>query len=74
MRHRRRDPEMKVSVNNRRCHRYGICVVEAPEVFWLVEDGQLRYDSRPDMSRQDQVRMAARCCPMQAIAIQERAK
>jgi len=63
---------LQVSVNNRRCHRYGICQAEAEEIFWLGSDGRLRYDTRPPPELHDQARMAARLCPMQAIVIEER--
>ncbi|KAA2265272.1 ferredoxin [Solihabitans fulvus] len=58
---------MRISVHNGRCHRYGVCQAEAPEVFQLDQDGRLRYEARPDADQAAQVRMAARCCPMQAI-------
>lgn len=60
-----------VSVNNRRCHRYGICVMEAANVFALAEDGRLQFDAQPPNEEQEPARMAARMCPMQAIIIEE---
>ncbi|MCK2243078.1 MULTISPECIES: 4Fe-4S domain-containing protein [unclassified Crossiella] len=61
-----------VSVDNERCQRYGICETAAPEVFQLVEDGRLRYDTSPHAQFATQAKAAARCCPMRAITVQER--
>jgi ferredoxin len=71
---RRSDPELRVSVNNARCHRYGICQSEAEGVFLLASDGRLRYDARPPTSEYDQVLAAARYCPMQAIIVERRTR
>jgi ferredoxin len=71
---RRRDPEVRVTVNNARCHRYGICQAEADGVFLLTSEGRLRYDSRPDASEHENVLAAARYCPMQAIIVERRAR
>jgi sulfoxide reductase heme-binding subunit YedZ len=68
------DPELRVTVNNARCHRYGICQAEADGVFALATDGRLRYDSRPPVSEHDNVLAAARYCPMQAIIVERRAR
>jgi ferredoxin len=62
-------PAVKVSVDNNHCELYAICQQEAPEVFELGADGRLRYDAVPDASQTPAVRQAARCCPMQAIAL-----
>ncbi len=70
---RRAPAELRVTVNNRRCHRYGICQAEAGDIFRLASDGRLHYDARPHPDRRGQARMAARLCPMQAITIEERA-
>lgn len=69
---RPREPELRVTVNNARCHRYGICQAEAEGVFLLASDGRLRYDSRPPTSEHDAVLAAARYCPMQAIFVEKR--
>lgn len=63
--------EIRISVNNRRCHRYGICEAEAGSVFQLTPDGRLRYRASPEPGEYHQVVMAARLCPMQAISIRE---
>ncbi|HVV24095.1 MAG TPA: ferredoxin [Pseudonocardiaceae bacterium] len=69
-----RAPELRVTVNNNRCHRYGICQAEADGVFLLAHDGRLRFDSRPPVSENDNVLAAARYCPMQAITVERRAR
>lgn len=67
-------PELRVTVNNNRCHRYGICQDEAGGVFLLAHDGRLRYDSRPPVEENDHVLNAARYCPMQAITVERRTR
>ncbi|HEX3781502.1 MAG TPA: ferredoxin [Pseudonocardiaceae bacterium] len=67
-------PAIRVIVNNRRCHQYGICQAEAGKVFQLHADGQLLYDHRPPEGERERTLMAARHCPMQAITIVERAR
>ena len=62
------DP-VKISVDNNRCHIYGICQQEAPEVFRISEGGSLHYTSAVPAEFAAQARQAVRCCPMQAIAI-----
>ena len=64
--------ELLVSVDNHRCHRYGICQAEAPASFQVTEDGRLDYDRRPPAAARDHVLMAARSCPMQAIHLESR--
>ena len=65
---------MDVSVNNEKCHRYGTCQAEAPDVFQLIEDNRLTYNRRPPEEHFAQARQAARACPMRAIEIRERVK
>ena len=65
--------QVRISVNNRRCHRYGICEAEADSVFHLTPDGRLRYRAKPEPEEYQEVLMAVRLCPMQAITIRERA-
>ncbi|HEY0804541.1 MAG TPA: ferredoxin [Pseudonocardiaceae bacterium] len=71
---RQTHPELRVTVNNERCHRYGICQAEADGVFLLTSDGRLRYDSRPPATEYDDVLAAARYCPMQAIIVEKRSR
>jgi ferredoxin len=61
-----------VSVDNHRCHRYVICQAEAPHSFEITKDGRLAYQRRPSDGRREDVLMAARSCPMQAIHVEER--
>jgi ferredoxin len=69
----RRPARIRISVDNKRCHRYGICEAEAGSVFRLTPDGRLRYRARPEPAEYPDVLMAARLCPMQAVTIRERA-
>lgn len=64
-------PRYTVSVNNDRCHRFGTCQYEAPDLFQLTAVG-LRY--RRSVGKQDleQAKSAVRCCPMMAIKLEER--
>jgi ferredoxin len=71
---RTRAPRLRVSVNNRRCHRYGICQLEADQVFRIAPDGRLQFDAHPPADQHEPARMAARMCPMQAIVVEERAR
>lgn len=61
---------LRISVDNQRCHRYGFCQTEAPDVFQLREDGRLAYRQQPDVARNPDVRSAVRACPMRAIQLQ----
>jgi ferredoxin len=60
----------RVVVDNDRCELYGICEAEAPTLFALGPDGRLTY--RRSLGDEDvaQAASAARCCPMQAIALE----
>lgn len=69
---RRHEPHLRITVDNDRCHRYGICQAEAEGVFLLTSDGRLRYDPKPPPSEHDRVLAAARYCPMQAIIVEGR--
>ncbi|WP_165845816.1 FAD-dependent oxidoreductase [Streptacidiphilus pinicola] len=61
---------VRVSVDNNRCHIYGICQQEAPEVFRISDGGSLHYTGSVPAEFAAKARQAARCCPMQAIGIQ----
>ncbi|MDQ7810901.1 ferredoxin [Amycolatopsis sp. A133] len=61
---------LKISVDNQRCHRYGFCQAEAPDVFQLREDGRLAYRQQPELARNLDVISAARACPMRAIQLE----
>lgn len=66
--------KLRISVNNEKCHRYGICQAEAPDLFRLVGEDRLSYHQRPDHSQLKQARAAARSCPMRAIELRERSR
>jgi sulfoxide reductase heme-binding subunit YedZ len=63
--------KVRVSVDNQRCKRYGICQAESPELFRLLEDGRLRYVRDADTEELAGALAAARSCPMRAIQLQE---
>lgn len=63
--------KLRVSVDNQRCKRYGICQAESPELFRLMEDGRLRYVRDADNEELAGAVAAARSCPMRAIQLQE---
>jgi ferredoxin/DMSO/TMAO reductase YedYZ heme-binding membrane subunit len=63
--------KVRVSVDNQRCKRYGICQMESPELFQLMADGRLRYVRDPDTGEHAGAQAAARSCPMRAIHLQE---
>lgn len=63
--------KLRVSVDNQRCKRYGICQAESPELFRLMEDGRLRYVRDADTQELAGAVAAARSCPMRAIQLQE---
>ena len=58
---------VRVDVDVERCHAYGVCQAEAPQVFQLGQDGQLAYEKRPGAQLVPNVQAAARACPMRAI-------
>ncbi|MEW2521284.1 FAD-dependent oxidoreductase [Actinacidiphila alni] len=60
---------VRISVDNNRCHIYGICQQEAPEVFRIAESGSLHYTRSVPAAYAAKARQAVRCCPMQAIAV-----
>ncbi|SFW92454.1 ferredoxin [Amycolatopsis australiensis] len=61
------EPALRVDVDSQRCHAYGVCQSEAPQVFQLGHDGHLAYEKRPEAGEAPNVRAAARACPMRAI-------
>jgi ferredoxin/DMSO/TMAO reductase YedYZ heme-binding membrane subunit len=61
---------LRISVDSERCHRYGVCQSEAPQVFQLAGDGRLEYEKRPGPKQTPRVEAAARACPMRAIQLQ----
>lgn len=62
---------MKVHVDMELCEYHGQCMIAAPEVFNLVEEGDLRYVAEPDDSLREVVEEAMDACPVQAISIED---
>lgn len=64
---------MKIRIDVSRCVTSGHCVVEAPTVFDQDPDTGLviLLKDVPDESEREQVRSAARLCPVVAIEIDE---
>ncbi|WP_052397709.1 FAD-dependent oxidoreductase [Streptomyces sp. NRRL F-5123] len=60
---------VRISVDNNRCHIYGICQQEAPEVFRISAGGSLHYTRAVPAELAAKARQAVRCCPMQAVTI-----
>ena len=63
---------LRVAVHNGHCHKNAICQQEAPEVFTLRSPERLNFDAAPPAEQTQQVRQAARLCPMQAITLDPR--
>jgi ferredoxin len=62
---------MRVHVDFEKCRSNGLCVLAAPEVFDLDEEGFLHFETNPDASLAGAVRDAAQACPTRAIDIDE---
>ncbi|GCE24120.1 ferredoxin [Dictyobacter kobayashii] len=60
---------MRIVVDLNRCQSYGQCCFAAPTVFHFHNGESLEYDYAPDDAMQEQVWMAAKACPVQAISI-----
>jgi ferredoxin len=70
--HRRRADRraiLRVTVDNQRCHLYGLCVLAAPDLFDLAPDARLQYTRQVPVTESDQAMAAARGCPMRAIQL-----
>ncbi|GAA3852464.1 ferredoxin [Brevibacterium ammoniilyticum] len=62
---------MRVEVDRQRCESNGLCVLSAPEVFDLDDDGVLRVASYVDESLRADVEDAVSSCPVQALALRD---
>jgi ferredoxin len=63
---------MKVRVDDDICAAFGVCVMVAPEVFELSDDGfsvVLVDEVPPEL--EDKVRQAAAQCPSRAISVED---
>ncbi|MDF3290538.1 MULTISPECIES: ferredoxin [Streptomyces] len=63
---------MRLVVDLNRCQGYAQCAFLAPDVFTLYGDEALLYDPHADEAQREHVLRAARACPVQAIAVDER--
>ncbi|GAB1515999.1 ferredoxin [Actinophytocola sp. KF-1] len=62
----------RISVNNDRCRRFGICADEAAALFQLTPNGGLRYQRSVPVDAVAVAKAAVRSCPTLAIALEER--
>ncbi|MCT1515326.1 MULTISPECIES: ferredoxin [Mycobacteriales] len=62
---------MRVEVDRQRCESNGLCVLSAPEVFDLDDDGVLHVAACPDESLRADVQDAVATCPVQALTIRD---
>jgi len=62
---------MRITVDLSRCQGYGNCVGAAPDVFDLGDDGfAIVLEPQPSAERADDVLLAVRMCPVQAIQVE----
>ncbi|WP_433598323.1 ferredoxin [Nocardia sp. CA-135953] len=61
-------PTMRVTVDLDVCDGHGQCVFAAPGIFQFDEAGDLLYEPNPDDVDRAEIELAARLCPVQAIA------
>jgi ferredoxin len=64
---------VKISINQSTCSGYANCVVAAPEVFDLdgVTGKAVVLEANPESGLEDEVREAARVCPVGAVIIDD---
>jgi ferredoxin len=62
----------RVSVNNDRCRRFGICADEAAQLFKLTARGGLNYQRTVPTEALEAAQAAVRSCPTLAISLEER--
>lgn len=62
----------RVSVDNDRCRRYGICAAEAAQLFRLTPSGGLKYLRAVPPDALAAAKAAVRSCPTLAIELEER--
>jgi ferredoxin len=62
----------RVSVDNDRCRRFGICAAEAGQLFRLTPSGGLRYLRAVPSDALPAAKAAVRSCPTLAIELEER--
>lgn len=63
---------MRVVIDWDLCQGHAVCMGEAPEVFLVGDDGELKIlNERPDASLAKKVELAAQYCPTGAISLAE---
>jgi sulfoxide reductase heme-binding subunit YedZ len=62
----------RISVDNDRCRRFGICAAEAAQLFRLTPGGGLRYLRSVPAETLAAAKAAVRSCPTLAISLEER--
>jgi sterol 14alpha-demethylase len=63
---------MRIIIDWDLCQGHANCMGEAPEVFHVGEDGELKIlQERPAQSLRVKIELAARYCPTGAISLQE---
>lgn len=62
---------LRVLVDRTLCQGHGQCVVVAPDVFDLDDDGVMHCVERPDSSHRAAVEFAVRFCPEEALSLGE---
>lgn len=62
----------RISVDNDRCRRFGICADEAASLFRLLPGGGMRYLRSVPVDSIAAAQAAVRSCPTLAIALEER--
>ena len=60
---------MRVFVDLDRCEGHDMCVLAAPEVFDLDDEGLLHYDPTPPEALRAAVEDAVRSCPVAALTL-----
>lgn len=67
-----RKSRYRISVDNDRCRRFGICADEAASLFRLTANGGMRYRRSVPVDAIASAEAAVRSCPTLAIALEER--
>ena len=63
---------MRIVIDWDLCQGHGICMGEAPEIFEVGTDGELKVlEERPPESLRSKIDLAVRYCPTGAIALRD---
>jgi ferredoxin len=68
----RAGPAASATVDRTRCQGHGRCLLEAPTVFDVDDDGLAVVTAPPDTSTLEHARRAALACPEHAIDVRDR--